>query len=104
MKNLYPFLYQSYAKPSILFYNDFILHSSEGIQQGDPLGPLCFSLAINRLIDTLSSSFNAGYLDDGSLAGSPQSVLSDFKKILSVQNSLGLKVNLEKCEFFCAGF
>ena len=103
LKSLYPFLYQCYAKPSILFYNDLILHSSEGIQQGDPLGPLCFSLAINRLINTFSSMFNAWYLDDGSLAGDPQSVLSDFKKIVSEQSSLGLKVNVKKCEFFVLG-
>ena len=38
------------------------------------------------------------YLDDGTLGGKADVVFSDFQKILSAENSLGLKVNPAKCE------
>ena len=77
--------------------------SSEGVQQGDPLGPMCFSLAIHGLASRLKSELNLWYLDDGTLAGSPESVRSDFDAIITHQASLGLEVNLRKCEFSVLG-
>ena len=100
---LYPFLYQCYSNISFLFFNGFTLYSSEGIQQGDPLGPLCFSLCIQSLIKRLSSEFNVWYLDDGTLAGDPDKVRDDFETILAEQDSLGLRVNLKKCELSILG-
>ena len=38
------------------------------------------------------------YLDDGTLGGSPQFVLADFTTILEQLSSLGLSLNLFKCE------
>ena len=43
------------------------------------------------------------YLDDGTLAGKIETVRSDFKAIIAAQNSLGLHVNLAKCEFSVLG-
>ena len=39
------FVYSAYAQPSSLFCRDHIIQSSEGVQQGDPLGPgpCCFA-------------------------------------------------------------
>jgi len=48
----------------------------------DPLGPVLFSLAIHSLASELVSTFNVWYLDDGTLGGSPRSVLADFATIL----------------------
>ena len=81
------------------------MKSDEGIQQGDPLGPICFSLCIQRLrtISHLSSKLNVWYLDDGTIAGDPHTVLSDFNTIISTQDSLGLKVNIKKCELSMLG-
>ena len=100
---LYPFLYQCYSDSSFLFFNNLTLPSAEGIQQGDPLGPLCFSLTIQGLISRLISEYNVWYLDDGTLAGDPESVRADFNSILSEQDSLGLWVNLKKCELTILG-
>ena len=38
--DLLPFVHSVYCKPSSLFWGDKILHSSEGVQQGDPPWPL----------------------------------------------------------------
>ena len=73
------------------------------MQQGDPLGPVLFSLAIHSLASELVSTFNVWYLDDGTLGGSPQSVLADFTTILEQSSSLGLSLNLSKCEAYIAG-
>jgi len=72
------------------------------VQQGDPLGPVLFSLAIHSLASELMSAFNVWYLDNGTLGGSPQSVLADFTTILGRSSSLGLSLNLSKCELYMA--
>ena len=38
-----------------LYFGSFLLSSSSGVQQGDPLGPLLFALAIHPLVCQLSS-------------------------------------------------
>ena len=43
------------------------------------------------------------YLDDGTLAGKPETVCSDFEAIIAAQDLLGLKVNVAKCEFSVLG-
>ena len=68
------------------------------MQQGDPLGPLLFSLAINNAISSCKNEFNMWYLDDGTLGGNVDVVFSDFVKIMELENSLSLKVNHAKCE------
>ena len=46
---LYQFVHLSYSSPSSLFWYDTIFQSVEGVQQGDPLGPLLFCLSIHDL-------------------------------------------------------
>jgi hypothetical protein len=40
----------AYGAVSHLQFGDFVIESAEGIQQGDPLGPLLFCLAIQPLL------------------------------------------------------
>ena len=97
--SLYPMVYQCYSKASSLFFGPtYIIKLQEGAQQGDPLGPFLFSLAIMDLTKDLDSEVNLWYLDDGTLIGSAGSVMSDYKKIKDASNSLGLEVNPGKCE------
>ncbi|CAL8107905.1 unnamed protein product [Orchesella dallaii] len=55
---VYPYLYQCYASPSNLFYNDNVILSKTGCQQGDPCGPGIFSLTINDTLNKLFSKLN----------------------------------------------
>ena len=100
---LFPFVWLAYRTSAHLFFGDSIIPSATGVQQGDPLGPVLFSLAIHSLASELVSTFNVCYLDDGTLGGSPQSVLADFTNILEQSSSLGLSLNLSKCEVCIAG-
>ena len=92
-------VYQCYSKASNLFFGpSYIIKSQEGAQQGDPLGPFLFSLAIMDLTKELESEVNLWYLDDGTIIGTAESAMSDYKKIKDASKSLGLEVNPGKCE------
>ena len=75
---MFPYVWQAYEKSSNLFYGDYIIHSSSGLQQGDPLGPFLFTLGIQPLMSRLKSKFNTWYVDDGSVADEPSIVKEDF--------------------------
>ncbi|KAJ8719299.1 hypothetical protein PYW08_011474 [Mythimna loreyi] len=99
---IYSFLWQCYRHPSKLLYKDKILESAVGCQQGDPLGPVIFSLAIHPIIRQLNSKFNVWYLDDGTLGGDTDTVLDDLIFLKNQLHSIGLDLNLSKCELFLA--
>ena len=80
------------------------------MQQGDPLGPLFFSLVLNVLITAIAKDsgcpllFHARYLDDGALAGPRSSLCSVLKLIQELGPPLGLHINISKCEVIsCKG-
>jgi hypothetical protein len=62
---LYPYLYQCYRNLSTLFIGDYLISSSVGTHQGDPL---IFSLAIQPIVLSMDPPLNIWYLDDGTLA------------------------------------
>lgn len=74
-----------------------------GIQQGDPLGPLLYSLVTLRTANKLKSSLKLMYLDDTTIGGSPLDVILGFQTILQSSAELGLELNLAKCEVFIFG-
>ena len=80
-----------------------VISSEEGLQQGDPLAPALFCLAINPLVTSLTSPLNVWYLDDGTLGGPAQNVLEDLKLILSASLDIGLNMNSTKCELLIMG-
>ena len=92
---LYPFVHSCYSS---LFWHDSVLQSAEGVQQGDPLGPLLFCLAIHDLCSQLRSEFNVWYLDDGSVGGTLEDIRYDLEIVQRVGTELGLQLNRQKSE------
>ena len=87
-----------------LFFGNFQLLSCTGVQQGDPLGPLCFALTLHPLIEQIQFNvpnlcLNAWYLDDGSLSGLPNALFSALEPIDTAGPSRGLHLNKSKCLF-----
>ena len=71
---------------------DTIIESAEGVQQGDPLGPLLLYLTLHCHYDQLISPLCVMYLDDVTVGGPMQDVLHDLEVIKSA-DVLGLSLN-----------
>ena len=84
---LLPLVTCAYSTPSFLFFGEDIIPFSEGVQQGDPLDPLPFCLAIHNLVQQLQSELNVFFLDDGTLGGSLEEVLEDSNTVEQMAGS-----------------
>lgn len=96
---IYKFCHLSYSKSSELIYSGYTIHSSEGPQQGDPLGPLLFCNSIHPLLLSLTSLLILAYMDDVTLGGPEAQVARDVEEIRRKGNEIGLILNEKKCEF-----
>ena len=77
------------------------VESSAGVQQGDPLGPLLFSLVVLDKIGQIDGiALSVWYLDDGNFIGKRSAILSFLDKVISIGPDFGLHLNLSKCEIF----
>ena len=70
MPGIAAFTNSCYSQHSQLFNDNFVLSSESGIQQGDPLGPLLFSLTLWPIIEKIQETAPelqqlSWYLDDG---------------------------------------
>ena len=106
--SLSPWLEFCYSSPSLLHFGSHTINSCCGVQQGDPLGPLGFALAVHPILEKIRSEvpgllLNSWYLDDGTLCGSPD----DLKLALSIVEELGpargLSLNRDKSLLFVPG-
>ena len=86
----YPFVHSVYSSPSMLFWEDKIIQSAEGVQEGNPLyvGPLLFCFTIHLLCEMCLF-----YLDDGTLGGRAEDVLQDLHLVKREGAELGLHLN-----------
>jgi len=50
LPELLVYVSSSYESPFSLSFGQYILSSKEGVQQGDPLGPLLFSMALEKAL------------------------------------------------------
>ena len=90
---LFHFVYSAYSTPSSLFCGEYIIQSEEGVQQGDPLGPLLFCLTIHPIISRLQSEIKVFYLDDGTLGGPVEAIRQDLQQLELEAAELGLQLN-----------
>lgn len=81
MPGLAPWVDFCYTRPSKLVFGSHTIASESGVQQGDPLGPLLFALALQPVLKELAATRAPGglelvysYLDDLCLAGSALAV------------------------------
>ena len=96
--DIFNFCKLAYGDASYLSFRGTEILSQEGCQQGDPLGPLLFSLTLHPIIESLQSDLVLGYLDDLALGGSLNVVENDIATICCMASALGLTLNESKCE------
>jgi len=96
--DIYHFCYSAYSSPSILSFGNHIVSSSEGPQQGDPLGPLLFSISIQPILEKLKCELVIGYLDDITIGGKVEHVATDIETTVMEATRMGLVLNASKCE------
>ncbi|KAL8158882.1 hypothetical protein V2J09_000419, partial [Rumex salicifolius] len=92
------------SKLARLYYNDSILWSCQGVQQGDLLGPLLFALALHPLVLDINRAceldLQAWYLDDGTIVGDKVMVTKAFDIIKIDGPARSLFLNVDKTELF----
>jgi hypothetical protein len=96
--HLYRYCYTAYAAPSSLLFGDFEISSEEGIQQGDPLGPLLFCLCLQPILESIIAPLRIGYMDDLTFGGPAPMIAQAVEDIQRLGEPLGLKLNPSKCE------
>jgi len=104
--DMYAWVLWCYENDSILAYGDYTIFSREGVQQGDPLGPLLFALVIHSILRKIKMEIprldvNLWYLDDGSIAGKSEDVFSALRILQTDGPERGLVINPTKCELIC---
>ena len=96
---IYNYCYLSYGWNSFLKFSSHSISSEEDAQQGDPLGPLLFYFTIHPMLQSLASDIVIGYLDDITLGGDEPVLAADVAQIQTQGEAVGLKLNINKCEF-----
>ena len=70
----------------------------EGVQEGDPLGPILFGLSIYQIQSWLQSELWLLYLDDITTGGSLEQIQHDLQVIVEDSQDLCLTLSHQKSE------
>jgi hypothetical protein len=90
-----------YRDAAYMFLQGHNLFSREGVQQGDPLGSLEFSLVLQKFVLHVKEEcpdlrLNVWYLDDGTLVGKKADLLKVLRLAITEGPKYGLHLNLSK--------
>ena len=88
---------------SHVYWGTHIFPCSTGVQQGDPLAPLLFSVGLHAVVEkiaTIPELKQLWFLDDGVLRGNAATVKKAFDIMRKELFAIGLVVNLSKCELY----
>ncbi len=96
------YVYWCYGKHTHLKYDHYYLVSQLGVQQGDPLGPILFCLALHSIVlrarDLFPDMIQGWYCDDGQVIASPQVIADVFSFLVEELKAICLETNFRKTE------
>ena len=81
-------------------------NAKRGVQQGDLLAFVIFSLGLHGALDTTDVSADTQklwYLIDGVLRGTVEAVEKVFRALQPALGDHGLEINMKKCEVYAVG-
>ena len=104
LPELYSWVQWCYTCVGELRFGSHRIGSSTGVQQGDPLGPILFSLVLLELTENLRQldgiRLSLWYLDDGTVIGTRKAVRQLLDHLIVNGPRFGLHLNLSKCEIY----
>jgi len=95
---LLPLVLSAYGEDSLLHFGEYLITSSEGVQQGDPLGFLFLSVILADVLNECAREFVVAYLDDVTLGDSVDRLASQVADSEVSANKIGLSLNHGKTE------
>lgn len=107
LPDLGPWVESCYGQSSILNFGDGSVISTTGVHQGDPLGPLLFSLTLQPVLEKVQEVEglvqNSWYLDDGMLVGRKEALVKAWDLLVAEGAPRGFHLSKEKSLVSCQG-
>jgi len=98
-----------YGTPSNLFFGGSVISSAVGVQQGDPLGPLCFAFGLQPILQQIAAEgagsldLVSAFLDDVIVAGDAAAVEAALRTLTHLASAVGLELARKCCLVPAAG-
>ena len=108
---LLPFIRTAYQRPSRVFVQGAPpdappIMCSQGVRQGDPLGPLLFATTLQRHLKSAATHHDdsdaVAYVDDAYVVGTPASLSVTVPQLDASAEDIGLKLQPRKCTVYSA--